>query len=111
MQEATFQPHINQHSLEIMQERRGSSGAASFLNRLEADLHGRKMRLQVPPHATCCPAFLQPVLLEATNALHSVNQSPTPILQVQDLERDRLVDSLWLSTGGNGLLLLVHLQE
>ena len=47
MQEVTFHPHINQHSLEIMQERRGSNGAASFLNRLEADQHGRKIRLQV----------------------------------------------------------------
>ena len=47
VQAATFQPHINQHSLEIMQERRGSSHAARFLNRLEADIHGRKMRLQV----------------------------------------------------------------
>ena len=47
MQEVTFHPHINQHSLVIMQERRGGNGSASFLNRLEADLHGRKMRLQV----------------------------------------------------------------
>ncbi|DBA72740.1 TPA: hypothetical protein ACH3X2_010134 [Trebouxia sp. C0005] len=44
--EVTFHPHINQHSLVIMQERRGGNGSASFLNRLEADLHGRKMRLQ-----------------------------------------------------------------
>ena len=49
-QEVTFHPHINQHSLAIMQERRGSNGAASFLNRLEADNHGRKMRLQVSTH-------------------------------------------------------------
>lgn len=47
VQDATFHPHINHHSLEIMQERRGSNGSASFLNRLEADMHGRKMRLQV----------------------------------------------------------------
>ena len=47
VQEATFHPHINQHSQEIMQERRGSNASASFLNRLEADMHGRKMRLQV----------------------------------------------------------------
>ena len=49
MQAVTFHPHINQHSLDIMQERRGSSHSASFLNRLEADIHGRKMRLQVSP--------------------------------------------------------------
>ncbi len=47
MQEVTFHPHINQNSLAIMQERRGGNGSAGFLNRLEADLHGRKMRLQV----------------------------------------------------------------
>lgn len=47
MQEVTFHPHINQHSLAMMQERRAGNGSASFLNRLEADLHGRKMRLQV----------------------------------------------------------------
>ncbi|KAL0054463.1 hypothetical protein WJX82_009210 [Trebouxia sp. C0006] len=44
--EVTFHPHINQNSLAIMQERRGGNGSAGFLNRLEADLHGRKMRLQ-----------------------------------------------------------------
>ena len=47
VQDATFHPHTNQHSQEIMQERRGSNGSASFLNRLEADMHGRKLRLQV----------------------------------------------------------------
>ena len=79
MQAVTFHPHINQHSLDIMQERRGSSHSASFLNRLEADIHGRKMRLQVSSHDDILSGHIAwPVISAALMLAHKQPHAGTP---------------------------------
>lgn len=46
LQEATYHPHMTQHSREMMHEARGTGGF-TFLDRVKQDLEGRKRRLKV----------------------------------------------------------------